>query len=204
MPAHFLIGVALAALGARGAPGDTLWLVAAEAAGDAVHAGDTEAELARRYGRANVRRDSLPGAEGETVYGSVLFPRDPRRTLYVYWVDGPPFRRVESVRPAPTATAWVVWPGLAVGTRLTDVERLNGRPFRLSGFEWDYGGLVSTWRGGRLQALLRERRDSLFVGVGFRPNGPTRRVSGEGEFSSALPAMRAADPRVGDLFVRVR
>jgi hypothetical protein len=180
---------------------DTLWLLAASAAGDAIHAADDEASLVRRYGPANVRRDSLPGAEGESIYGTVLFPADTTRTLYVYWEDEAR-SRVESVRTAPGATAWAAWPGIAPGDRMADVERRNGRPFRLYGFGWDYGGLVVDWRGGRFAPL---KADTLgFTAVRFRAAEPAAAISGEGTFSSAAGAMRTADARVSDLTAQVR
>jgi acyl-coenzyme A thioesterase PaaI-like protein len=190
-----------AAGGAAAAGADTLWLLAAAAAGDAVHAADSEATLVLRYGRANVRRDSLPGAEGESVYGTVLFPTDSVRTLYVYWRDDT-FRGVESVRTAPGATAWVAWPGIAPGDAMTEVERRNGRPFDLSGFGWDYGGLVVDWRGGRFASLTA---DTLgFTAVRFRAGRSAKAPQGEDTFSSASAGMRAADARVSDLTVQAR
>lgn len=184
---------------------DTLWLLAAEPARDAVHARDTEAALVRRYGRAHVRRDSVPGAEGEMFFGTVLFPDDSTRTLYIYWAEAHPFTHVDAIRTGPDATAWVVWPGVALGTRLGTVERLNGRAFHLFGFEWDYGGNVVDWRAGRLGAAWGDTRPGgRLVNVRFNSYGPTRGVSGEGTYSSALPAMRRADARVGVLDVQAR
>jgi hypothetical protein len=199
-----VIGTTTDAATARAAAGshaDTLWLLAAAAAGDAVHAIDSEATLIRRYGRANVRRDSVPGAEGESVYGTVLFPSDSARTLYVYWTDDT-FRGVESVRTAPGAMAWVAWPGIAPGDRMADVERRNGGPFQLYGFGWDYGGVVVDWHGGRFAPL---KADTIgFTAVRFGPGHAVDAASGEGVFSSASTAMRATDARVFDLTVRVR
>lgn len=186
--------------------GDTLWLLASDPAVDAVHATDDESALVRRYGRANVVRDSLPGPEGESFEGTVLFPHDPKRTLYVYWDDSLPFQRATDLRTGDEATAWVVWPGVTVGTTLAEVERLNGRPFTLNGFGFDYGGLVLDWQRGRLDSLWHPRGKSSkgWVGIQFGPGHDVAAVEREGEFSSALPAMRAADPRVGMLTITVR
>lgn len=182
-----------------------LWLFAQAPSGDAVHATDSESTLVRRYGAVNVKRDSLPGAEGESIWGTVLFPGDSLRTLYVYWDDSLPFRRPADVRTGPGATAWTVWPGVSVGSSLADVERLNGRPFRLNGFGFDYGGIVIAWDGGRLDALWHPKDATAgWVGVDFAPTRDVAAVEGEGEHSSALPAMRSAEPRVGTLTVTVR
>ncbi len=34
---------------------------------------------------------------------------------------------------------------------LSKLQALNGRPIRFTGFDWDYGGAISDWNGGRLQ-----------------------------------------------------
>ena len=33
---------------------------------------------------------------------------------------------------------------------IEEVEKINGKPFKIAGFEWDYGGYVSNWTGGSL------------------------------------------------------
>ena len=47
-------------------------------------------------------------------------------------------------------TLWHTEQGITLGTRLKELERLNGRPFTLTGFDWDYGGTVTNWNGGKL------------------------------------------------------
>jgi hypothetical protein len=95
-----------------------------------------------------------------------------------------------------------VWPGIAPGDAMADVERRNGRPFDLAGFDWDYGGVVSDWHGGRFARLTA---DTLgFTAVRFQPGRAAGAASGEGTFSSASAAMRGADARVSDVTVQAR
>jgi len=47
---------------------------------------------------------------------------------------------------------------------LAEMERINGRPFGLAGFAWDYGGRVTAWRGG---ALSRPLPGSCRIGIDF-------------------------------------
>jgi hypothetical protein len=108
-------------------------------------------------------------------------------------------------RAVRAASPWTVAPGVSLGTRLSALERLNGRPFRLFGFAWDYGGTVADWEGGRLDALW----PGQLVRLRLQPEGGAdgalaRLVGGERLFSSAHPAMRALDPRVYDLAVDPR
>ena len=41
---------------------------------------------------------------------------------------------------------------IATGTKLLDLETMNGRAFTIGGFGWTYGGNVTSWDGGKLQA----------------------------------------------------
>src|SRR5262249_17585108 len=49
-----------------------------------------------------------------------------------------------------SASDWTAPHGLKLGMALEDVEKANGKPFKLSGFGWDYGGLVVDWNKGAL------------------------------------------------------
>jgi hypothetical protein len=71
------------------------------------------------------------------------------------------------------------------------VEQLNGRPFKLWGFGWDYGGWISDWNGGAFQPA-----DGCMTRVRFEPGAENVNAQGDGEFQSDSDAMRAASPRV--------
>jgi hypothetical protein len=183
---------------------DTLWLLAPEPGRDAVHAADTEATLRARYGARHVARARISLGEGETAPGTVLFGDDPARRLTVRWEDTVRRARPVEARVDGFPTRWAVAPGVSLGTRLSALERLNGRPFRLFGFAWDYGGTVAGWEGGRLDTVWPGRRVRLRLEPdpeGGADRALARQVRGDRLFSSAHPAMRALDPRVYDLAV---
>lgn len=193
---------------AGGARRDTLWLLAADPAHDAIHATTTEAELVQRYGADNVRRDRIALGEGETAPGTVVFPRDASRRLEILWGDTVGHARPSYVAIGGNPTRWLVAPGVTIGTPLTELERLNGGPFTLSGFDFDYAGTVQSWRGGRLDALWKHGNECTTPRVVVRlqpaddaPSRLTAQVSGERAFPSTHPAMQRLDPRVYALFV---
>jgi hypothetical protein len=142
---------------------DTLWLFGATPEQDAIRASTTENLLVRQFGAANVKDDSLAGGEGEMVAGTVLFPTDSLRRVEIFWDDSaPPHTRISLLRVNGSRSLWMVAPGVTLGTSLVDLETINHGPFTLSGFGWDYGGTVTSWRGGSL--------DTLWTGAGEPPS----------------------------------
>jgi hypothetical protein len=190
---------------------DTLWLFAEDPRDDAVHASDTEATLRARYGAENVASERIHLGEGETVPGTVLFPHDSSRRLTVIWRDSVARTRPTRATVGSRQTRWFVIPGVSIGTSLSELERLNERPFKLFGFSWDYAGTVSGWEGGRLESLWRGGPENkVLVWLRLSPDSAgyasahSREVAGERIFSSSLPAMRALNPRVYALFIEPR
>ncbi len=173
-------------------------------------ADDTHETLARRYGARNVTADSILVGEGFFEPGTVLFASDSLRRAEVVWRDTTLKRnpRVVWARGSREGvTAWQTRDGISLQTELRTIESLNGKPFRLTGFGWDYGGTVMSWEQGRLERYssavcdIRLRLSPDDSGIAGRQY---RQVIGEAEFSSAHPTMQALNPRVTDLFLQFK
>jgi hypothetical protein len=164
-------------------------------------------QLLKTFATADVGRDSVPlgPSEGDMVPATVLFATDPARRIEIVWKDAAAQTRPQFVLIARRPTRWRTPGGVTIGTSLRDLERLNGRPFRLAGFGFDGSGAVTSWNGGRLSKLthgrcqLRVNADSL-TAAGLR-SARFRTVIGEREFSSAAPAMQVLNPRVSRLLL---
>lgn len=113
--------------------------------------GTSRAALERRFGAANVRVGDVPGAEGEAFRGIVLFPDDPARRAYLYFDDEEALRGLSSVGVFDMPSRWRLDNGVRIGMPLAELLALNGKPIEFTGFDWDYGGAISNWNGGRLQ-----------------------------------------------------
>jgi hypothetical protein len=146
--------------------------------------------LAAAYGADNLSEQTLPGPEGETYTATVLYPGDTTRRLEIVWSDAAKTAPA-SVNVSGEGSLWRGPNNIAIGDDLARVEAANGRPFTLWGFGWDYGGWVSDWKGGQLGDSNNCR-----VSAHFNAAGGTEGVSGDSEFASDLPAMRAANPTV--------
>jgi hypothetical protein len=148
--------------------------------------GMTATELERAYGKENVKHEDIPGAEGETIPGACLFA-DTDRELEVIW-DPENEKKKVVFDVHVIGTAWKFENGLKVGMTLEEVEKINGKPFKISGFAWDYGGYAN-FEGGK-----------LFGKVSLRFNPSTEEIPeylmGDKELSSTDKKLRAAKPMV--------
>ncbi len=115
-----------------------------------ITADTTPDDLRRIYGAANVTEGDVPGAEGATAHGITLFPTDPGRRAYVYYQDQDKLRQLSMVSISDDASLWHTAQGVRIGMPLSGLVAINAGPFELLGFDWDYGGQVTDWLGGKL------------------------------------------------------
>lgn len=163
-----------------------------------VKKGDTAASLKQRYG-SQARPMKIHAAEGEMVDGMALWPNDPRRRIDVFFSEDPG-RRVETIRISGERSAWRIG-GLGIGSNLDAVLKANGRPVRVGGFGWDYGGGVDP-RGGKLAKWPGGCRIGLVMDVGPDVSDPPDNVFGDGvTMGSNSQALRAARPVVTRVFI---
>ncbi len=121
-------------------------------------------DLRRRFGVANVTVTQIDGAEGETFRGIVLFPDDPARRAEIFPQDDATLSGISSIRVSGTTSRWQLDNGLRLGMTLAELVAANGRPVSFSGLDWDYGGGIRDWHGGR---FAPQDRSTVFVAVGL-------------------------------------
>ncbi len=161
------------------------------------------AQLRQIYGTAYVRSGPVDAGEGETVPGAVVFPDDSAQRLEIVWWDSTA-RAPRSIAIGGDTSAWHTGDGITIGTPLSRLAALNGRPFILLGFNWDYAGTIVSWDSGGLAVPHGPGR--LLIRV--QPKGPGAAVdslmallAGDREYRSDHAAMRALDPAVYRLVV---
>ena len=159
-------------------------------------------DLVKAFGANNVVDEEIDGAESDKIKASVLYPNEPKARLEFIWSDQKARRRPAMIR-AKDQSAWASANGIRIGMALADVEKMNGKPFKLSGFDWDLGGRVTDWQGG---ALGKPLRGGCVIGVEFvhpedAPEANLTKVTGDREFSSDNEDMRAVEPFVGTVTI---
>lgn len=158
------------------------------------------ADLRRIYGASNVQPAEIAIGEGETVPGAIVFPGDSMRRVEVAWHDStaqvPRFVAVRGGR-----SAWHTDAGITLGSSLARLAELNGHPFVLLGFGWDYAGTVVSWQGGTLG--MRDSSHTRFV-VRLQPSAGgavalQENVLGDREYHSNDAGMAALAPAVYEM-----
>jgi hypothetical protein len=163
----------------------------------------TEQRLIEIYGAANVRTGDVYVGEGFSEPGAVVFPDSSSDRIEIVWSNGEKRAMPRFVRVNSKSSNWKTTDLITIGSDLKSIERINGRPFRLFGFGWDYSGSVASWAGGRLE---REETAGCRVRMAMRPPGGAegwpavwQQVLGDREFSSGHPAMKQLNPQVYQL-----
>lgn len=163
-----------------------------------VRADDTLASLQERLGAANAVAQTLPGAEGEEISGWVLYPDDPTRKIEVYLDESG--EHPDTLMVQSTATHWVLPNGLRVGLDTKALQALNGKPFKFYGFEWDYGGTIVNWNGGKLDPGKGPHGGATLC---LPENVPADYPIGDAEYSSDDPRLATAPATLCEFGVRV-
>jgi hypothetical protein len=148
--------------------------------------------------------------EGDSEQGSVIYPNTPRLTIFVLWKDPVERRRPSTVRLRKGSTQ-VIYEGIGIGTTLKALERLNGGPFMLAGFDFDYSGTVTSWLGGRLENVGGSACEIKVRLLPELPKSPTREqlaageaTEGDRDFRSSDPDMQLLNPRVYEVLLIYR
>jgi len=154
-------------------------------------------EVLQTYGEL-AAADSVYLGEGIYAPGVVLFPKDPRNRVEIFWDSYiskkyPAFIRIAGDE---TGTDWRTPDGLTVGMGIAEVEKLNGNTFTIFGFGWDYGGYVTDYGNGRLNTS---------VGLRFKPSVEeySEKIMGEINVLSNGPELIKAAPVIDKMEVRI-
>ena len=182
---------------------DDPWLITASGGKGPLNLHTTHEDLVHTFGAMNVvEQDGIDGMSGDMEYATILFPKDSQRKIEIVWRDGDKRTAPRSVTISGDESKWKAEHGVSLGTSLKYLEKLNGRPFRLAGFGWDYSGTVTSWEQGLLEEDL-QIPGRVILRLGEASNKLTDKenseVAGDGEFSSRHPVMLKLNPKVYEI-----
>ncbi len=135
--------------------------------------------------------------QGVQVGATVLFPKDPRRRLEVWWQN--PNRTGTYLIDIAGKSMWTAPKGLRLGLTLEQLEKLNRKPFKVTGFDANDVASVADWEGGELATLP----GGCKAGVSLHANAKTadNELPAKDQYSSDDPAMRALKPTVSEILI---
>jgi hypothetical protein len=165
------------------------------------------ADLVRCFGAKNVEDGEIITSDGGREAGTLVFGDQPDASLGILWVDDTPDAGIRSIvfcngSERAEKCRWHTEDGISFGTDLKTLERRNGRKFKLNGFDWGYGGLITSWESGRLERLS-VACGRVTLRVDPRPGEASderqsliEQVEENDEFLSSDAAMQALNPVV--------
>lgn len=159
---------------------------------------DTAESLLATY-KSYAQVTDIPGAEGITQKGVVLYGNDPRRRVEVFFYDDA-LTEVSTVLIRGDSQ-WSGPKGLHLDSSLAEVETANEKPFKLGGFDWDYGGYVSDFNRGKLAKIKGKCTFGVRFGIPENGGPVAESIEGEKTLVSTDPAVIAAKPVVQELSV---
>lgn len=103
-------------------------------------------ELVALYGKENIAAHQATDMEGnEAGIGYYVFPDTDNEMEVIFNGDKGP-----TITFSKPNSKWKPPFGIKVGDPLDKVVKVNGKHFRINGFEWEDDGIVDSWEGGTI------------------------------------------------------
>jgi hypothetical protein len=157
--------------------------------------------LATVYKSENITFTEVDAPEGKKVKASVLFPKDPKRRLEVWW-ENEGSRSGTHLIVIGGQSTWVAPKGLKLGLPLAAIEKLNGKPFKIKGFDKDNVALISDWQNGALAELPGGCRVGVYLQPDAKAPAEARTgVTDDMEFMSTDTIFRTVKPTLSEILI---
>lgn len=176
---------------------DTEFVIKPEVGFGPIGVTSTKESLAKEFGADNVRQETIYVGDGMEWPGLAVYPDDPEKRVEVFWWEEDP-TRVQLVRIQGESSLWKTAEGVSLGTTLSELESLNGKPFELLGLAWDFGGGVTNWNGGKLEGLTLRLDASPEASY---TDEEASQILGDQQVSSDNLVMRKVNPAVFQITV---
>ena len=134
-------------------------------------------DFTAHFGKENVRKIQIHVGEGFYEKAIAVYPGTPEALSVFLTEDGD---TIDYIVIEGNQTKWKTADAVTLGDPIERIQAINGKPFLLTGFAWDYPGRVTSWEGGKLPEELK---------LGFEntreiPWDTFTQVMGDGEFPS--------------------
>jgi hypothetical protein len=155
-------------------------------------------KLAEFFHTANIEYGQVSGSGGSALNATILYPKDPKRRLEVLWRDDAT-RSDTSMVVITGASQWKGPKGLHLGLAIAALEKINGKPFKLSGFDQPDGARAVDWMGGALASLPGGCQVGIKLDADRKATPDQLAAVAGKELISSSPAVRAVKPTVSEI-----
>jgi hypothetical protein len=156
--------------------------------------------LAQIFGPENVTFTEVEGPDNSKIMASVLFPKDPARRLELLW-NNDTSRSGTQVIAINGKSNWSGPRGVKLGSQIAAVEKLNGKPFKLTAFGAD-GSTAADWQGGAMLSLQGGCKLGMrFVADPKAPQDARSQLASSQELVSSDANVRAVRPTVAEILI---
>ena len=153
------------------------------------------------YKPDNVTFTEVDAPEGKKIMASVLFPKDPKRRLEVWW-ESEDARKGTHLIVIGGQSTWTAPKGLKLGLSLPAIEKINGKPFRIKGFDKDNVALITDWQDGALSQLAGGCRLGVYLQPDPKaPAADRSEMTGDTELMSNDAIFRIVKPTITEILI---
>jgi hypothetical protein len=156
--------------------------------------------LAQIFGPQNLTFTEVDAAGNTKMQASVLYPKDPKRHLEVTWKNESS-RANTSVIVINGQSTWTGPKGVHLGLPIAAVEKLNGKPFQLAGFDQDNAGAALDWQGGALEKVPGGCNVSVRLVPDPKASADARKEAGGATLMSNDAVVRAVKPTIAEILI---
>jgi len=113
----------------------------------------TKSALNKLYDKGNIREYVVFSYEGFDIKGTEVIFDNTADNITIEWNDGNLTPKI--IRIKNPNSNWKTKEGVGIGSTIKEVEKANGKPFTIYGYEIDayLAGTVKNWNSGNLQGL---------------------------------------------------
>jgi hypothetical protein len=116
-----------------------------------IYSNTTLEELRSIYGSQNIKDSMVYGPEAVDSFDVTFIYPNTQREIIVHWADGAMHSKVDYIETHQEGAPYHAANGLMIGSKLSDLLRVNGKTIAFMGFGWDYGGKIMSYNGGVLE-----------------------------------------------------
>jgi hypothetical protein len=156
--------------------------------------------LAQVFGPLNVTFTEVDGPQNTKLMASVLYPKDPKRHLEVLW-NNEASRSGTSLVVINGQSTWTGPKGLRLGLPIAALEKLNGKPFQVAGFDQDNAGAALDWQGGALEKVPGGCKIGIRMTADPKATDEARAAAAGKTLMSNDAVVRAVNPKIAEIII---